>query len=276
MYLDKIVATKIKEVETLSASFSLSEVEREIAGLPAARGFRRALTLGRKRDIGLIAEVKKASPSKGLIRADFDPVQIAKAYEAGGADCLSVLTDRQYFQGSGEYLRQVREAVSLPLLRKDFIIDEKQIYEARLLGADAVLLIAAILTPAVLSSFTDTAGSLGLDVLIEVHDRSELEGVLDTGKAELSHVLLGINNRNLHTFETSLATTAELAALAPDGVPLISESGIAGPEDIAYLKANGADGVLVGEYFMRQQDVEQAVGTLLGPVLKGEDRVRNG
>lgn len=139
-----------------------------------------------------------------------------------------------------------------------------------------MLLIAAILTPAVLSSFTDTAGSLGLDVLIEVHDRSELEGVLDTGKAELSHVLLGINNRNLHTFETSLATTAELAALAPDGVPLISESGIAGPEDIAYLKANGADGVLVGEYFMRQQDVEQAVGTLLGPVLKGEDRVRNG
>ncbi|MFD1774169.1 indole-3-glycerol phosphate synthase TrpC [Paenibacillus rhizophilus] len=276
MYLDKIVATKIKEVETLSASFSLSEVEREIAGLPAARGFRRALTLGRKRDIGLIAEVKKASPSKGLIRADFDPVQIAKAYEAGGTDCLSVLTDRQYFQGSGEYLQQVRQAVSLPLLRKDFIIDEKQIYEARLLGADAVLLIAAILTSAVLSSFTDTAGSLGLDVLIEVHDRSELEGVLDTGKAQLSHVLLGINNRNLHTFETSLATTAELAALAPDGVPLISESGIAGPEDIAYLKANGADGVLVGEYFMRQQDVEQAVGTLLGPVLKGEDRVRNG
>ncbi|NGM81477.1 indole-3-glycerol phosphate synthase TrpC [Paenibacillus sp. 7124] len=276
MYLDKIVATKIKEVETLSASFSLAEAERQIAGLPATRGFRRALTLGRQREMGLIAEVKKASPSKGLIRPDFDPVQIARSYEAGGADCLSVLTDQQYFQGSGEYLTQVREAVSLPLLRKDFIIDEKQIYEARLIGADAILLIAAILTPAVLSSFADTAGTLGLDVLIEVHDRSELEAVLNTGKAELPHVLLGINNRNLRTFETALATTAELAALAPKGIPLISESGIAGPEDIAYLKSNGADGVLVGEYFMRQQDVEQAVGSLLGPITRGEGRVRNG
>ncbi|AKG35407.1 indole-3-glycerol phosphate synthase TrpC [Paenibacillus durus] len=276
MYLDKIVATKIKEVELLARSFSLSEAEAQISSLPETRGFRKALTLGRKRDMGLIAEVKKASPSKGLIRADFDPVQIAKAYEAGGADCLSVLTDSQYFQGSGEYLRQVREAVALPLLRKDFIIDEKQIYEARLLGADAVLLIAAILTPAALSSLSDTAAGLGLDVLIEVHDRGELEAVLDTGRAELPHVLLGINNRNLRTFETALATTAELAALAPKGVPLISESGIAGPEDIAYLQTTGAEGVLVGEYFMRQQDVEKAVGKLLGPVLRGKDHVRNG
>lgn len=273
MYLDKIVATKIKEVEALSASFNLAEAEREIAGLPGTRGFRRALTLGRGRDLGLIAEVKKASPSKGLIREDFDPVSIAKAYEAGGADCLSVLTDRQYFQGSGEYLRLVRETVSLPLLRKDFIIDEKQIYEARLLGADAVLLIAAILTPAVLASFADTAGNLGLDVLIEVHDRNELEGVLETGRAEMPHVLLGVNNRNLHTFETSLGTTAELASMVPEGVPLISESGIAGPQDIAYLKGTGAAGVLVGEYFMRQPDVRLAVDTLLGPLPGGKAHV---
>ncbi|WP_410514816.1 indole-3-glycerol phosphate synthase TrpC [Paenibacillus sp. BR2-3] len=275
MYLDKIVSTKIKEVEALSKSFTLEKAERDIAAMPATRGFREALTTRRKRDLGLIAEVKKASPSKGLIRADFDPAAIARGYEAGGADCLSVLTDADYFQGSGAYLQQVREAVGLPLLRKDFIIDEKQIYEARLLGADAVLLIAAILTPAVLSAFTDTAASLGLDVLIEVHDRSELEAVLSTGKAVHNHVLLGINNRNLRTFETSLNTTAELAALIPQGVPIISESGIAGPMDIEFLKGTRAGGVLVGEYLMRQPNVEDAVNGLLGPLPEGRDRIRN-
>ncbi|NUU63276.1 indole-3-glycerol phosphate synthase TrpC [Paenibacillus agri] len=276
MYLDKIVATKIKEVETLAANFSLAQAEREIAALPGTRGFREALVSRRNREMGLIAEVKKASPSKGLIRADFDPVAIARGYEAGGADCLSVLTDKEYFQGSGAYLQQVREAVGLPLLRKDFIIDEKQIYEARLLGADAVLLIAAILTPTALASFTDTAANLGLDVLIEVHDRSELATVLDTGKGTAPHVLLGINNRNLRTFETSLATTAELAGEIPAGVPVISESGIAGPADIAYLATRGAQGVLVGEYLMRQPDVETAVNVLLGPLPEGKGRVRHG
>lgn len=272
MYLDKIVATKIKEVEVLNQSFTLAQAERDIAALPATRGFRDALTIGRNRELGLIAEVKKASPSKGLIRPDFDPVAIARGYEAGGADCLSVLTDIDYFQGSGAYLQQVREAVSLPLLRKDFIIDEKQIYEARLLGADAILLIAAILSPAALSSFTDTASSLGLDVLIEVHDRGELETVLATGKAIESHVLLGINNRNLRTFETSLYTTAELAALIPGGVPIISESGIAGPGDIEFLKESRAEGVLVGEYLMRQTNVEEAIYNLLGPLPDGKGR----
>ncbi|MCL6602376.1 MAG: indole-3-glycerol phosphate synthase TrpC [Paenibacillus sp.] len=273
MYLDRIVATKKKEVELLDTTFSLASVEREIASLPATRGFRDALTNRRKREVGLIAEVKKASPSKGLIRADFDPVAIAKGYEAGGADCLSVLTDVEYFQGSGAYLQQVREAVNLPLLRKDFIIDEKQIYEARLLGADAVLLIAAILEPTVLSVFTDTAASLGLDVLIEVHDRSELEAVLDTGKAVHNHVLLGINNRNLRTFETSLHTTLELAALIPHGVPIISESGIAGPMDIEFLRGTRAEGVLVGEYLMRQPNVEDAINGLLGTLPAGRNRV---
>ncbi|GGF75110.1 indole-3-glycerol-phosphate synthase [Paenibacillus albidus] len=275
MYLDQIVATKIKEVEALSRTWSLAEAERGIAALPATRGFRAAL-MNRNREMGLIAEVKKASPSKGLIRPDFDPVSIARGYEAAGADCLSVLTDKDYFQGDGAYLRLIREAVALPLLRKDFIIDEKQIYEARLLGADAVLLIAAILTPVQLASFTDTAGKLGLDVLIEVHDREELTVVLGTGKAAAPHVLLGVNNRNLRTFETALSTTAELAELLPEGIPLISESGIAGPEDITYLKTTGAHGVLVGEYLMRQQDVEAAVHTLLGPLPEGKDRALHG
>ncbi|MDQ0192979.1 indole-3-glycerol phosphate synthase TrpC [Paenibacillus wynnii] len=275
MYLDKIIATKIREVEILSTTFSLTEAERKIAELPATRGFRDALTNRRNRSMGLIAEVKKASPSKGLIRADFDPVAIAKGYEAGGADCLSVLTDVDYFQGSGAYLQQVRNAVKLPLLRKDFIVDEKQIYEARLLGADAVLLIAAILTPSVLSAFTDIAANLSLDVLIEVHDQSELEAVLETGKAVDNHVLLGINNRNLRTFETSLHTTEMLASLIPQGVPVISESGIAGPMDIEFLKGTRAEGVLVGEYLMRQPNVEDAINGLLGALPEGRIRVRN-
>lgn len=273
MYLDKIVATKIKEVEALGQSFSLPQVERDIALLPETRGFREALVNRKNRDMGLIAEVKKASPSKGLIREDFDPISIAKGYEAGGADCLSVLTDKEYFQGSAAYLQMIRDEVSLPLLRKDFIIDEKQIYEARILGADAVLLIVAILTPAKLLSFTDIAAGLGLDILIEVHDRNELEVVLDTGMATHPNVLLGINNRNLRTFETTLKTTAELAGLVPQGVPLISESGISGPQDIEYLSTVGAHGVLVGEYLMRQSNVEDAVNGLLGILPNGKVRV---
>ncbi|OKP84458.1 indole-3-glycerol phosphate synthase TrpC [Paenibacillus sp. P32E] len=276
MYLERIVATKVKEVEALSKTFSIEEAKRQIAVLPPTRGFRNALTKSRNRSMGLIAEVKKASPSKGLIRADFDPVSIAQGYAAGGADCLSVLTDKDYFQGSSAYLQQAREAVNLPLLRKDFIIDERQIYEARLLGADAILLIAAILTPEQLISFTDIAAELGLDILIEVHDRSELEMVLATGKVEHPGVLLGINNRNLRTFETALATTAELAALLPATVPVISESGIAGPADIDYLKITGAIGVLVGEYLMRQPDVEQAVNELLGSLPEGKERAAHG
>lgn len=275
MYLDKIVATKIKEVELLSKNFSLAQAERDIALLPATRGFRKALTQGKNRDMGLIAEVKKASPSKGLIREDFDPVSIAKGYEAGGADCLSVLTDTEYLR-SAAYLQQVKEAVNLPLLRKDFIIDEKQIYEARLLGADAVLLIVAILTPAQLSHFIDIASELGLDILIEVHDQNELAVVLSTEKITQPNVLLGINNRNLRTFETSLETTAELAALVPQGVPVISESGISGSTDIDYLRTTGAHGVLVGEYLMRQANVEDAVNGLLGELPNGKDRVRHG
>lgn len=269
MYLDKIVATKVKEVEELAKNFDFSLTERVIANLPPTRGFLRAVSTDRHRDMGLIAEVKKASPSKGLIRPDFDPVKIALAYEQAGADCLSVLTDVEYFQGSGEYLRAVQAAVSIPLLRKDFIIDERQIYEARLLGADAVLLIASILEPSQISSFIKTATSIGLDALIEVHNAEELENVLHLDQASL----IGINNRNLHTFETSLETTAKLIQMIPSDITIISESGIAGADDMDFLKRSGADGVLIGEYFMRQQDVGVAVKELMGSLPEGEGRL---
>ncbi|MEI0738486.1 indole-3-glycerol phosphate synthase TrpC [Paenibacillus sp. JTLBN-2024] len=264
MYLDRIVVTKREEAAKLTERLSVDHALQAIANMPATKGFSRALTAGRKRDMGLIAEVKKASPSKGLIRPDFDPVRIALDYEEAGADCLSVLTDEPYFQGKGEYLQAVREAVSLPLLRKDFIIDELQIYEARLLGADAILLIAAILTPEQISSYMRTAASIGLDSLIEVHSEEEMKQVLRLGLAD--GALIGINNRNLHTFETSLTTTETLSKLVPDGVPVISESGISGVSDMEFLKNTGATGVLIGEYFMRQQDVRAAVRDLMGPV----------
>ncbi|MBO3286754.1 indole-3-glycerol phosphate synthase TrpC [Paenibacillus sp. FSL M8-0228] len=259
MYLDKIVVTKRQEVEQLKEHFQISKAERLIADLPATRGFENAIASGRNRPLGLIAEVKKASPSKGLIRPDFHPVDIARAYEGAGADCISVLTDVTYFQGSPEYLQQIRDQVKIPLLRKDFIIDERQIYEARLLGADAVLLIAAILEPRVLGSFLQIAKDLGLDALVEVHDSEELKAVLELGTA----TLIGVNNRNLRTFETRLQTTEELISLIPKGITFISESGIAGPEDVKYLHSVGAHGILVGEHLMRKEDVGQAVTELM-------------
>ncbi len=264
MYLDRIVATKHEEIAKLAEHFSIDNALKTIAGMPATKGFARTLTQNRKRDMGLIAEVKKASPSKGLIRPDFDPVEIAMAYEKAGADCLSVLTDVSYFQGSGEYLQAVRQAVSLPLLRKDFVIDERQIYEARLLGADAVLLIAAILTTEQIASFMETAASIGLDSLIEVHSAEEMNRVLEL-KLQPG-ALIGINNRNLHTFETSLTATEQLSSLVPANVPVISESGISSPADMEFLRTTGASGVLVGEYFMRQEDIAAAVTNLMGAV----------
>lgn len=265
MYLDRIVETKRVEVERLTASLSRSAAEREIAAMPPTRGFHDALTRRRKREIGLIAEVKKASPSKGLIRPDFHPVSLAEAYVSAGADCISVLTDETYFQGSAAYLSAIREAVDVPLLRKDFIIDDLQIYEARLMGADAVLLIAAILTDDQLARYSALAKDLGLDVLLEVHDRAELERALAFG----STTLIGVNNRNLRTFETSLQTTASLSERVPANITLISESGIRTQEDIAYLSGAGARGVLIGETFMRRERVDEAVFELLGPLGEG-------
>jgi len=262
MYLDRIVATKRQEVARLKETLSITDAERGIARLPACVGFERALSVARRRPVGLIAEVKKASPSKGLIRPDFEPVQIAREYEAAGADCISVLTDNPYFQGANEYLTQIRHAVSLPLLRKEFIIDPLQIYEARLIGADAILLIAAILTKRQLQDYLRLARDLGMDVLIEVHSREELETVLELDGA----TLIGVNNRNLKTFEVDLEHTKQLINLMPDHVTIVSESGISDPRDIRWLESIGAHAVLVGEHFMRQARVGEAVHQLMGPV----------
>ncbi|TVY11622.1 indole-3-glycerol phosphate synthase TrpC [Paenibacillus cremeus] len=259
MFLDKIVATKTVEVAELKARLSIAEMERRIAELPATLGFEKALTVSRKRPMGLIAEVKKASPSKGLIRDDFEPVQLAQAYERAGADCISVLTDVQYFQGANAYLSQIRQSVNIPILRKDFTIDPHQIYEARCIGADAILLIAAILTTEQTREFQSIARSIGLDVLIEVHDKEELDRVL-----ELSPTLVGINNRNLKTFVTDLGTTEELVKHIPAGITVVSESGISKASEIDWLHSVGARAVLVGEHFMRQPDVTDAVHLLMG------------
>ncbi|RTE10451.1 indole-3-glycerol phosphate synthase TrpC [Paenibacillus whitsoniae] len=259
MFLDKIVATKRLEVEAMQ-NFSIAEAEKEIAQLPPCLGFERSLSSGRNRAMGLIAEVKKASPSKGLIRPDFEPVELAKSYAAAGTDCISVLTDVDYFQGSNAYLQAVRQAVSVPLLRKDFTIDPKQIYEARLLGADAILLIAAILTTEQMKAYLALARDLGMDALVEVHDREELERAL-----ELNTTFIGINNRNLKTFVTDLATTEELTQLIPEGVTVVSESGISSVEDLAFVQKAGAKAVLIGEHFMRQPVVGDAIEALMGP-----------
>ncbi|MBH5317949.1 indole-3-glycerol phosphate synthase TrpC [Paenibacillus sp. GSMTC-2017] len=263
MFLDKIVTTKQAEVEALAATFHLSEYEVKIAEMEPCRGFEAALIAPRRnRSMGLIAEVKKASPSKGLIRQDFDPVVLASAYEAAKTDCISVLTDKDYFQGANDFLTKVREAVQVPLLRKDFTIDYRQIYEARVIGADAILLIAAILSKKQLSDFHDLAKSLGMDVLVEVHDAEELETVLEIGKASL----IGINNRNLKTFVTDLKTTEHLIGMIPKDITIISESGIAGRSDMSYLQSVGAHGVLIGEHFMRQEHVGEAVSDLMDAV----------
>ncbi|MEB3103815.1 indole-3-glycerol phosphate synthase TrpC [Ferviditalea candida] len=259
MFLDRIVATKRAEVEQLKEGFSLQSLEKELAGLPPARGFAKALGEGRRRPMGLIAEVKKASPSKGLIRSDFDPVEIARSYAGAQTDCISVLTDATYFQGSNDYLRRVREAVDVPVLRKDFTIDYRQIYEARQIGADAILLIAAILSDEQLREFLGIAKDLGLDALVEVHDREELERVL-----EMDVALLGINNRDLKSFVTDLKTTENLIRDIPKDRIVVSESGISTAEQIAYLSSLGAGAVLVGEHFMRQADIGRAVHDLMG------------
>ncbi|ASS75433.1 indole-3-glycerol-phosphate synthase [Tumebacillus algifaecis] len=258
MILDKIVAVKREEVAMYASNFDLSRVTEEIAGLPVTRGFEQAL---RKSDayIALIAEVKKASPSKGIIRPDFDPVTIAEIYARSGANCLSVLTDEQFFQGHADYLRNVRAAVDLPLLRKDFIIDEKQIYESRLLGADCILLIAAILSTAQMQEYLELATLLGLDVLTEVHDEAEVERALEAGAG-----LLGVNNRDLRDFTVDLGTTARLAEMVPAGTLLVSESGIVTFEDVKQVKAAGAGAILVGETLMRDRLIAPSIDLLLG------------
>ena len=248
--LQKILARKREEVAERSARLPLAELQARCLDLPDPRGFVSALEA--RIEAGqpaVIAEIKKASPSKGVIRPDFHPAQIAASYERGGAACLSVLTDIDFFQGSDIYLQDARAACRLPVLRKDFVIDPYQVHEARALGADCILLIVAALDDAQLLGLTLLAAELDLDVLVEVHDRAELERALD-----LPARLIGINNRNLRTFEVSLDTTLALRDAVPDDRLLVTESGIHVPADVARMRAADVHAFLVGEAFMRAED----------------------
>jgi len=256
--LQKILARKAEEVAGRRARRPLAEVAARARDTAPARGF--AAALEAKIAAGhaaVIAEVKKASPSKGVLRADFDPAAIAADYARGGAACLSVLTDVDFFQGHDDYLVQARAACALPVLRKDFTIDEYQVYEARALGADAVLLIVAALDDARLGGLCELAMGLGLDVLVEVHDADELERALQTASP-----LIGINNRNLRSFEVSLETTLDLKEAVPNDRRLVTESGILAREDVARMRAAGVHAFLVGEAFMRASSPGAALRAL--------------
>jgi indole-3-glycerol phosphate synthase len=264
--LDTIVEQKKREVALLPARLiAAGDLRDAMLEHGERRDFIAALKNPRVGNIGLIAEVKKASPSMGVICKDFDPVRIAKEYEAAGASCLSVLTDEKFFQGSLDYLRQIRAAVKLPLLRKDFIIDERQILEAIEWGADAILLIVAILTDAQLAKFHSLAVEAGLAVLVEVHDEEEMERAL-----KISPALIGVNNRNLKTFKVDLATTEQLAAklfsspVTRHSSLLVAESGIHSRADVERLKKCGAGAILVGESLVKQGDIGAKVRELIG------------
>ncbi len=262
--LDDIIAYKKTEIAAAKANapFAAIEALAKQAGKP--RGFRSALERKASTGYALIAEIKKASPSKGLIRAEFDPAAHAHAYKAGGAACLSVLTDGPSFQGAPDHLKAARAAVDLPVLRKDFMIDPYQTAEARAWGADCILLIMACLSDAQAAELYAAAQAYGLDVLVETHDKKEM-----VRAAKLNADLIGINNRNLATFHTDLKTTAKLAALAPPGALLVSESGIENHAALVALAGYGAKAFLVGESLMRQNDITAATRMLLGPAALG-------
>ncbi len=249
--LEKILARKAEEVAARRASVSLSELETLVASADASRGFAKALIEQAKRkQPAVIAEIKKASPSKGVIRENFQPAEIAKSYQAGGATCLSVLTDIDFFQGADAYLKEARGACSLPVIRKDFMIDPYQIVEARALGADCILLIVSALDDVKMAELGSVAKGVGLDVLVEVHDGDELERALKI----LDTPLVGINNRNLHTFEVNLETTLDLLPRIPRDRLVVTESGILNRADVELMEINEVYSFLVGEAFMRAEN----------------------
>jgi indole-3-glycerol phosphate synthase len=253
--LKKILTRKAEEISERKAKTTIEQLKAQLDTSSVTRGFVKALQA--KIAVGesaVIAEIKKASPSKGVIRENFDPVDIAKSYEIGGAACLSVLTDVDFFQGADQYLQAARAACQLPVIRKDFIVDEYQLFESRVLGADCVLLIVSALQPDELYSLHATALSLGLDVLVEVHDQRELEIAL-----AVDNPMIGINNRNLHTFEVSLDNTFELLEQIPENRIIITESGIHSATDVQRMKNNNVHAFLVGEAFMRNENPGQAL-----------------
>jgi indole-3-glycerol phosphate synthase len=258
--LKTILARKAEEIVERAERTSMRALGQRCQGAPGVRGFARALE--RRISAGeaaVIAEIKKASPSKGVLREDFDPAQIARSYARGGAAAMSVLTDRDFFQGSDEALVAARAACDLPVLRKEFMIDPYQVYEARAMGADCILLIVAALGDAQLNDMAGLALHLGMDVLVEVHDAQELERV-----AHMEGTLLGINNRDLRSFETSLETTAQLLARVPEGRTVVTESGIHTPADVAFMRERGVHAFLVGEALMRAEDPGARLRELFG------------
>ncbi len=263
--LDRITAYKREEVAAGKAAVPLDAMETRARAAPPTRGFREALRQATVGGYGLIAEIKKASPSKGLIREDFDPPALARAYAEGGATCLSVLTDTPSFQGADEHLVEARAAVDLPILRKEFLHDPWQVVQSRALGADCILIIMAAVDDAQAAELEAAATQWGMDVLIEVHDEAELDRA-----TRLKSPLLGINNRNLNTFEVTLDTTRRLSRLAPDDRMIVCESGLSTPQDLADMALYGARCFLIGESLMRQADVAAATRKLLANPLTAD------
>jgi len=257
MILTKIIEEKKKEIEIAKEKLPLDKIRKQLTVLPSSRGFRQAIS--KEHEISLIAELKKASPSSGMLRRDFDPTKIAQVYRAYGAKALSILTDEKFFQGKPAYVDTVRKEVYLPILRKDFILDKYQVYESKLLGADAILLIADLLSRSELFQFLEICKNLAMDAVVEIHNEEDLHKSLSVDSQ-----IIGINNRNLHTFEVHLEVTSNLVRSIPEDKTIISESGIKTYEDVMFLKSLGVDAVLIGETFMRSDDIGSKVREIMG------------